>query len=243
MSDDFWKTMTWDELRRKLKKDPDYLANKEVARRVVLNETVVVNYYLGPMNEHLVNKINFVMGRDVYADFYLFLGHPFDEQTGVPKWHRVSLYDARDCSLKSYTSRIACRYFYKLANKEKKIRELESELLECRDYESLLECDQLENDSDSVTQRRMKRAFETLNERDKKVLQYLVIDKMAGIDAYHLLESFVHPLAKDGLTSDEIKASWTLKQKQDVVSLMKGRALKRLTDKYTELNCNHKDEI
>lgn len=236
-----WNTISWGELRRKLKNDPDYLANKEVARRVIMNEPIVVNYYLGSMNEKIVAKINFVMGRDTYADFFLFLGHPFEDETGVPAWHRVSLYDARDCTLQSYTARIACRHFYKIANKEKKLRNTESELLEFRDYESLLSCDQSENDGDSVTHKRMKRAFKTLNERDQKVLQYLVIDKMTGIDAYALLESFVHPIAKDGLTSDEIKASWTSKQKQDVVSLMKGRALKRLMEKYNELKHNHKE--
>ena len=227
--------MSLKELKKMLSNDPDYLANKEIARRVVLNEVTVVNYYLGPMNEGLVSKLNSVMGHDTYSDLYLFLGYPFDERTGVPEWHRVSLYDARDCTLKSYTSRIACRHFYKIANKEKKVRERESELLEFRDYESLLKCDQPESDGDTIIEKRMKIAFEKLKERDQKVLQYLVIDKMHGLDAYNLLDSFIHPHAKDGLSGDEIKASWTLKQKQDVVSLMKGRALKRLACIFNEL--------
>ena len=84
----------------------------------------------------------------------------------------------------------------------------------------------------------MKQAFAMLKARDQKVLEYMVIDKMSGIDAYVLLESFVHPQAKDGLTSAEVKAQWTLKQKQDVVSLMKGRALKHLLERYNELNHN-----
>lgn len=230
-----WENISWQELKKLLANDPDYYANKEIARRVVLNDVTVVNFYLGPMNEGLVSKLNSVMGRDIYADLFLFLAHPFDERTGVPEWHRVSLYDARDCALKSYTSRIACRHFYKIANKEKKVRERESELLEFRDYESLLKCDQPESGGDTIIEKRMKKAFEKLKERDQKVLQYLVIDKMHGLDAYKLLDSFIHPHAKDGLSSDEIKASWTLKQKQDVVSLMKGRALKRLACVFNEL--------
>ena len=230
-----WKEVSWQDLKKFLANDPDYLANRELSRRVVLNNTTVVNFYLGPMNEGLVSKLNTVMGHDTYADLFIFLGYPFNEKTGVPEWHRVSLYDARDCTLKSYTSRIACRHFYKIANKEKKDRERECELLEFRDYESLLKCDQPENDGDTITEKRMKIAFEKLKERDQKVLQYLVIDKMHGLDAYNLLDSFIHPHAKDGFSSDEIKASWTLKQKQDVVSLMKGRALKRLACIFNEL--------
>ena len=239
MTDDsYWNELSWIVLRGKLADDPAFLANKEVARRVVSNEEPVVNYYLGPLCEGLVRKISQMMGSDAYADFFLFIASPFDEATSRPGWHKVSLYDGRDCSLKSYTSYISCRHFYKQALREKKRKISETELLEFRDYASLLDCEQPDHDGDSEEQLRMKRAFAMLKERDQKVLEYLVIEKMSGIDAYMLLESFVHPQAKDGLTSDEVKAQWTLKQKQDVVSLMKGRALKHLLERYNELNHN-----
>jgi len=237
---DNWSDVSFNKLISLLKNDANLLANKEVARRVVKNDPPVVNYYLGPMNEGLVLKLNSIMARDTYADLFLFLGKPFDESTGKPLWHKIALYDARDCSLKSYTSRIACRHFYKIANKEKKVRERERELLDYRDYESLLKCDQPEEDGDNITHIRMKRAFRKLKERDQKALQYLVIDKMHGLDAYPLLEEYIHPKPKDGMTSEEVKKAWTSKQKQDAVSLMKGRALEYLLEKYNEEKLNHK---
>jgi hypothetical protein len=218
-----------------MSEDPEYLANKELARRVVANNKSAVNYYLGPFCESLVWRLNFLVGQDVYADLFLFLAHPFEECSGRPGWHRVSLYDGRDCTLKSYTARICCRHFYKQVTKGRLRKNSEEELLEFRDYESLLSCDSPENDGESADKQCMRLAFNALKERDKRVLHCLVIEKMSGIDAYEQLEQFVHPQEKNGLTSEEVKARWTLKQKQDVVSLMKGRALKHLLEKYQEL--------
>ena len=86
----------------------------------------------------------------------------------------------------------------------------------------------------------MKSAFKKLKERDQKALQYLVIDKMHGLDAYPLLEEYIHPKPKDDMTSEEVKKAWTTKQKQDAISLMKGRALEYLLEKYNEEKLNHK---
>lgn len=231
-SDCNWKEMSWDELKKRLKDDPEYKANLEIARRIVNNYEAVVNYYIGPMSTKLVEKINKIMGENSYTDFYLFLSTPFVNT--VPEWHKISLYEAKDCKLQSYTSSITCRHFYKLAKKEKEKRNNEIDLLEYKDYESLLLCDQAENNSESVTQVRMKKAFTQLSERDKLVLIYLVIKKISAIDAYPMLEDMIHPLAKNGMTSDQVKANWTVKQRQDAISLMKGRALDHLLIKYNE---------
>lgn len=52
-----WKGMSWDELKQRLTDDPEYKANIELARRVVNNYEVVVNYYLGPMCTKIVERI------------------------------------------------------------------------------------------------------------------------------------------------------------------------------------------
>ena len=110
----------------------------------------------------------------------------------------------------------------------------EDELFEYKDYESLLLCDQVEEEGESITQIRMRKAFAQLSERDKLVLTYLVIAKMPAIEAYPLVERMIHPIAKDGMTSDQVKLNWTVKQRQDAMSLMKGYALKHLLIKYNE---------
>ena len=218
-----------------LKDDPEYAANLELARRVVLNQPAEVNFYLGPYNQGLLNKINFSRGCDSYTDLFFFLADPFDEATGTPKWKKVSLYKAINCSLQTYTSTIAWRHFTKIINKERDSGKKTTELLEFCDYESLIKCDRPEEESDNLDQRLMKEAFQSLKDRDQKVLQYLVIEKKTGVEAYELLKDYINPEPKNNLTSDEIKENWSLKQKQDAVSLMKGRALKKLQKKYKEL--------
>ena len=235
-----WKEVSWQDLKKFLANDPDYLANREVARRVVNNYHAVVDYFLGTMSKGTIESLGRMMGREMSAEYYQFISHPFDENTQKPIWHRIDLYDARDCNLVSYSSRISHRHFSKIAKKEKMKANSEEKLLDYRDYESLLMCDQPEEDGENLTHVRMKRAFGKLKEWDQKVLQYLVIDKKAGLDAYPMLEEYIHPQSKDGLTSDEVKKAWTTKQKQDAVSLMKGRALQYLLAKYNEEKLNHK---
>lgn len=228
--------MSWKELKKMLSNDPDYIANREVARRIVENYQAVVDYFLGSMSKGIVDGLNKMLRRNTYSEYYFFISHPFNEEIKKPSWHRINLYDARNCNLISYSSIISHRHFSKIAKKEKKRRNSEKELIEYRDYESLLMCDQPEEDGDNITHIRMKRAFGKLKERDQKVLQYLVIDKKAGLDAYPLLEEYIHPQPKNDMTSEEVKKSWTSKQKQDAVSLMKGRALQYLLVKYNEEN-------
>lgn len=232
--------MSWKELKKMLSNDPDYIANREVARRIVENYQAVVDYFLGPMSKGIVDSLNKMLGRDTLSEYYVFISHPYNEETQKPGWHKIDLYDARDCNLISYSSRISHRHFSKIAKNEKMKANSEEELLDYRDYESLLQCDQPEEDGDNITHIRMKRAFRKLKERDQKALQYLVIDKMHGLDAYPLLEEYIHPKPKDGMTSEEVKKVWTSKQKQDAVSLMKGRALDYLLEKYNEEKLNHK---
>lgn len=61
-------------------------------------------------------------------------------------------------------------------------------------------CDQVEEEGESITQIRMRKAFAQLSERDKLVLTYLVIAKMPAIEAYPMVERMIHPIAKDGMT-------------------------------------------
>jgi hypothetical protein len=185
------------------------------------------------MSKKLVQKINNIMGRDIYAEYYEFLSAPFNVEDQAAEWHRISLYRG-ECKLMTWTSQISCRHFYKIAAKEKKERNKTEELLEYKDYESLLSCDQAEEPEDNTDVRCMKKAFQQLPERDQLLLQYLIIEKLPSIETYEKIEHLIHPIPKDGMSSDEVKASWTLKRKQDAISLMKGYALDKLLKKYNE---------
>ena len=80
----------------------------------------------------------------------------------------------------------------------------------------------------------MRNAFALLNERDKLVLKCLVIDKVSSIDAFDILGEHIKPRPRNNMSSAEVKANLSTKQKQDAVSLLKGRALLKLQDLYNE---------
>ena len=231
----------WNNFKERLNNDTDYIANKELAKMIVSNETKAVHYYLTEIGLPIMKHIEYsIMHRDITAEYYIFLSSPYDNQEEKPLWHRVDLYKGINCLLSSYTSNIACRHFCKLANKEKRISEKEGDLLEYVDYESLIRCESISNEEDNSQMQCVRKAFQMLSERYRLVLHYLVIEKMSALDAFPLLDSYIHPRPKDGLTSDEVKKAWSSKQRQDALSLLKGYALKHLQENFESIKNNLK---
>lgn len=215
--------------KERLKNDKEYKVNRELARWIVKNEPSAVHYYLTDIGEPIMTYIeNTIIHRDITAEYYMFLSAPFDRGEEKPLWHPVGLYQGNNCMLSSYTSRIACRYFCKVANKEKQWIEIQRELLDYVDYESLIKCEVPEEESDNYQMRCVRQAYQMLSERYRQVLRCLVIENMSALEAYPLLEAYIHPRPKDGLTSDQVKKNWSDKQRQDAISLLKGYALKHL---------------
>ena len=231
----------WAELKKRLKNDTEYVANRELAKRIVLNETRAVHYYLAEIGIPIMKYIeNSIMHRDITAEYYIFLSSPYDAQEEKPLWHPVELYKGINCLLSSYTSNITYRHFYKLANKERLISEKEGDLLEYVDYESLLLCESIPDEEDNSQIQCVRKAYQMLSERYRLILNCLVIEKMSALDAFPLLESYIHPRPKDGLTSDEVKQSWTNKQRQDALSLLKGYALTNLQKNFELIKSDYR---
>lgn len=69
---------------------------------------------------------------------------------------------------------------------------------------------------------KIKKGFDWLQEKDRLVLQYLVIDEMTGLKAFDLLKSFLRPKMAGTVEL------WSDKKKQDTMSLWKTRALAHL---------------
>lgn len=211
-----------------LRHDNNYSFNLELASEIVANRSRAVHYYLTEIGEPIMRHIeNNIVHRNVTADYYLFLSSPFDTDTERPYWHKVELYKGYDCRLDSYTSCIACRHFCKVAKREKERNGKNDDIIEYIDYEALLDCDRSADEEGERVQL-MRQAFATLSERDREVLRCLVIESMPSLKAYPQLEHFITPRPKDGMTSDEVKASWNTKQRQNALALMKGRALLKL---------------
>lgn len=216
------------ELLFHLKNDPCYKANKEFAVRIVRNDIDAIHYFLIDYSDPIVKHIEHdIMKRDVYGDYYIFISAPIDDNQ-MPRWRKIELYKGDDCKLNTYVTCISCRHFCKLAKKEKEISLKNEELIEYVDYETLLDCDREISDGESEFSTRMRVAYNRLKEKDKEVIRLLIIENMSSLEAFDILKHYVKPKAKDGMTSDEVKESWTSKQRQDVVALLKGRALSRL---------------
>ncbi len=239
-----FESIPLNELTLSLSKDPEMSANKEYARRVYTNDGATIVHYMTVLNKDNISYIsNCVMHRDIYADYYKFISKPVADF--VPQWKAVRNYNGQKkkkkeddpvvyCTLKSYTSLIASRHFYKEAAKEKKVSEKETPFIESINYESLKSCDVLVDEGDDPDSKNVMRkkatriALEQMTEIDRLIITYLVIEKMNNLDAYALLSSYINPRGRDGKSTEEIRDSKSKYQKSTDLSVKKGRALERL---------------
>lgn len=224
--------------------DPGMSANKEYARRVYTNDGATIVHYMTVLNKDNISYIsNQVMHRDIYADYYEFISKPVFEF--IPQWKAVRNYNGHkkkeneddevvDCTLKSYTSLIASRYFWAEAKKEKRVTDKETPFVESIDYEALKSCNVIVDDGEDPDSRIVLRkkaariALEQLTEVDRLLITYLEIESMSNIKAYELLSSYINPRSRDGQSSDEVKENKSKYQKSTDLSVKKGRALERL---------------
>ena len=111
--------------------------------------------------------------------------------------------------------------------------------LECSNLESFYEsnneeigweilnaffCEEVESEEEHIMRiRKVKKAFNWLKEKDRLVLQYLVIDDKSGLEAFELLKRFLRPKSK----TERIE-NWNDIKKQNTMSLWKTRALTHL---------------
>ena len=111
--------------------------------------------------------------------------------------------------------------------------------LECTDQESFFSsqndeigweilnaffCEEVGSEEEHIMRiKKVKKAFNWLKEKDRLVLQYLVIDDKSGLEAFELLKRYLRPKS----TTERIE-NWDDIKKQNTMSLWKTRALKHL---------------
>lgn len=215
-------------------------ADLELARRVVSNNVPSVNYYIGEFSDGIVDYVKKAIykGKDPRSDMYVILSSPI-QIDGTPAWHRVSLYRAyKGCSLQTYTRNICIRELIKIEKKDK-AKSSTTEFLDFLDYESLLKCesssDEISDEEKSLMFHKVNEAYLHLNDRDRLVIKLLVIEKHSALEVFDQLSLYMHPKTKNGETPEEVISMWTNKQKQDAISLMKGRAVSKLAKLYFDL--------
>lgn len=226
----------------------------EIARRVVENDTIAVNYFLGEFSNpildyvgkeimhadgcHINGDLHYYM--EISGDYYEFIGAKFEKNT--PTWHKLSLYRAThnrggtEARLYTYVNVITVRHFIALKqkmdkNKWENIDDMPesmsiSILKEYNGFDEILLAEEYEE------YKELDIAWSKLPERDQLILTYLVIEDMNPLDIFDEMIQYV-----DTKLPPE---DFTIKQKQDAMSLMKRRAKKHLADLIIELRNNKK---
>lgn len=207
----------------------------EIARRVVKNDKAAVNYFIGEFSNPFLDYIGAeIMKRDgiyingvlrhypsICGEYYEFIGARFIGN--IPEWHKVDLYKGKnDSRLYSYVNTITVRFFVELRKKELKKEEFSFiSLSENENISILLKYDGF--DADSLENRETSEidwAWNQLPERDRLILQYLVIEERKAIDVFDLMIPYIKMTTSPDLLS--------VKQRQDAMSLLKQRAKNHL---------------
>lgn len=217
-------------------------ADLEIARRIVGNDSQTVDYFLGRFSQPFLNYIGngimrcqpmYVNGVACYypmiaSEYYEFIGAAFAND--LPTWHKIALYRGitndgkRQARLYTYVSTITVRYFLKRKQKEDRAKEkmLKNNsvgMIENMDVSILLKYDgfdEIDLEKECKEESEFDWAWKQLSPKDRLILQRLVIEECEPVDAFDELIDFV---------DTQIPAeSYTRKQRQNAMSLLKQRA-------------------
>lgn len=216
-------------------------ANLEFAKLVIREEPVNLYYFLGEYSHPILQWIAkcFYAGKDVdeairemLGDYYEFVSKP--HENGKAEWKQLALYRGSNGEkLKSWLMRNSRQEFLRKKIRKDKLKERETELLDFVDYEALLaieisDCD--ESDEDIIYRQRVRKAWETLSDKDKDIIHILVIDKLHWSEAFDELKQYIKP--RHG---GEDMFTWNNKRKQDALAMMRKRACKHLNVRFKNL--------
>ena len=231
-----------------LKKLRNIDGDLEIARRVVENDTATVNYFLGefsaPILDYvgknimktsgcLVNdKLHYYMEHS--GEYYEFIGAKFENN--IPQWNKISLYRATqnkgeyEARLYTYVNVITVRHFIALKQKKDKNKwENLDDMPESmtisilKEYEGF---DEISLAEEKEEYKELDIAWAKLPERDQLILTYLVIQDANPLDIFDEMIQYVDTK----ISPDQ----FSVKQKQDAMSLMKRRAKKHLCNLIVE---------
>lgn len=227
---------------KSLLKQQNTLAEYELVRRVSGNEIKEVAFFLNEYSTPMLNCI----GKDIHADvtidtsgrvsYYQSLMAPYYFFISAQdlKWHKLCLFGNKDnASLTSYLSCITSRFFRKEKIKEDNdnINKNSISVQENEDVPILLEQkEDLDETIDPVLMALALKAKDRLpDERDRKVIELLIMDDTDTLDAFEELSAYIAP--KKSLSIKD----WDTKRKQNAVSLLKLRAKEHLRIEFQKL--------
>lgn len=226
----------------KLLKQQNIFAEHEFVRRISNNAKQEVQYFL---NEYSIPMLNSI-GKDIHADvtvdtsgeilYYRSLMAPyyFFISARNLEWHKLCLFKNKDdASLTSYLSCITSRFFRREKMKENNnsLNKNSISVQENEDVAILLE--QREDIDETIDPTLLSLALKAKDrlpdERDRKVIELLIMDDTDTLDAFEELSAYIVPKK-----SPPIK-DWDNKRKQNAVSLLKLRAKEHLRIEFQKL--------
>lgn len=235
------------QLKRLLRQQNLY-AEYEFIRRISNNNVQEVHFFL---NEYSIPMLNSI-GKDIHADiiidvsgkvtYYHDLMAPFYFFISArnKEWHKLLLFKNKsNAHLTAYLSCITSRFFYKEKFKEgnNDINKKTISLQENEDIAILLE--QVKNPDATTDPVLVALALKAKNmlpeERDRKVLELLVMDDTDSLDAFEELSAYIIPAPSSPPIVD-----WDKKRKQNAVSLLKLRAKEHLRTEFQKLQKREK---
>lgn len=222
----------------------DINSDIEIAHRVEANNPETVDYFLSvfsrPMLEYIGKKImcrtgvltNGVLSYSpsVFGEYYEFISSPIID--GSPQWRKLSLFKG-NARLITYVTTITTRHFIKMRNKELEdpLKKNAVSLQENPMIETLIMYNDFDGEALSNLTPELEWAWNNLSEKDREVLNVLVIDEVPPIEAFDTLIKYVERETSQSMLSKQ--------QKQTIVALLKHRAKKHLlsfVSKYREIH-------
>lgn len=219
-------------------------ANLQFAKLVIKGEPCNTKYFFGDYSYEIIKwiaitvfsvKAKFVDDfiYTLYGDYFEFVANPIGDDN-KPQWYQLSSYKGyNNMKLKSWLMNNSHQYFARKKKKEDLRALSEGEMLDFVDYEALVNLgDSQENlsDEECIYRERLNKAWSLLSDKDKKIINKLIIEKLNWKDAFEELKEFINP--RDGR---QVMESWTDKRKQDALAMMKIRAVQHLSKKFNEV--------
>lgn len=174
---------------------------------------------------------------EIQGEYYEFISKK-DLKTNTPYYKLTLFKGKRDSTLQTYVSTITTRYFTSIEKKKAKSGEntisIDSFDISRKDFSgsdvidnpwftTLVQCEDIDSlNREHQTQQSLCDALELLPERERLIIKLMVMGDSSALEAFEDLEPYI------ALTAKTPTSEWTKKQKQDAMSLLKGRALEHL---------------
>ena len=225
-------------------KNPTLLVEKEFIRRITQIEECVqtkeaCEYFLDDFSTPILLYISKKVfqhphWKEIWGEYYEFISKE-NQETKIP-YYKLTFYGKfENTTLCKYVATITTRHFV-----DEKMRDVRSNdktisidgsstYLKDKSGNTVIEnpwfnllINNEERNIEPSTYQKIDYVLSKLPERETRIIKYMVMDNMSGLEAFEELEPYMEEKSKTPTST------WTTKQKQDAMALLKSRALKHI---------------